>query len=75
MDEFKLITENQGFQRFGLIKNNLIINNINYMHTYKFHLGNCFILKKFSEYCVNYRGGEFLKFTKPFSFISKKKKK
>ena len=75
IDEFKLIREKQNLQNFGLVKNNLIINNINYMHTYFFFLGNSYVEKKFSPHCVGLRGVGFLKFKKPFSFRPKKKKK
>ncbi len=73
-DEFKLMTEKQGNQSCGLTKNNLQINNINYMHKYTFYLGNCYTSKYFFTYCVGSKGKEFLKFTKPFTFKSKKKK-
>jgi len=32
------LQEKQGLQKYGLVKNNFIINNINYMHKYYFHL-------------------------------------
>ena len=74
-EEMKLIDEDKGFKHFGLTKNSLIINNINYTFRYKFHIGNYFTVKRFSKYCVGFKGREFIKFTKPFCFISKKKKK
>jgi hypothetical protein len=75
IEEFKLIEEDQGYKSFGFVKNNLLINNINHTFRYKFHIGNYYTIKKFSKYCVGLKGGEFLKFTKPFSYVSKKKKK
>jgi hypothetical protein len=74
-DEFKLLIEKQGYQNMDLVNNNLIINNINYMHRYVFYLGNCYISRQFAPYCISSKGSEFLKFNKPFHFKSKKKKK
>jgi hypothetical protein len=74
--ESKLLNENKGFKNFGLVENNnLIINNINYTFNFKFNLGNYYVVKKFSLYCIGLKGKEFLKFCKPFNYISKKKKK
>jgi hypothetical protein len=73
--EFKLLYENQGKQYAGFRYNNFIINNLNYMHWYTFHLGNCFTDRHFSPYSVSSKASEFLKYTKPFHFRSKKKKK
>jgi hypothetical protein len=74
-EELKLIDEDKGYKYFGTTKNTLVVNNINFTFRYKFHIGNYYIVKKFTKYCVGLKGKEFLKFTKPFSFISKKKKK
>ena len=63
----------QGLQRVKNIKNSLIINSINYMHTYTFHLGNCFVKKRFYFFTIKSKSLEFLKFKKPFYFRSKKK--
>jgi hypothetical protein len=75
VDEFKLLTEKQGFQHYGLVKNNFVINGINYMHKYMLHLGNCYATRSFFPYCIGAKTKEFIKFTKPFYFRSKKKKK
>lgn len=75
VNEFKLLREKQGMQKFGLVKNNIIINNINYMYTYYFNLGNSFFKKKFSPFCISWSSLSVLKFKKPFSFRPKKKKK
>lgn len=72
--EFKLLKEKQGKQIIGLKSRNLIINPINYTYRYIFHLGNCFISKTFIAFCIKSKGLQFLKFTKPFNFRSKKKK-
>jgi hypothetical protein len=73
--ESRLLNENKGYKKFGLVNNSLIINNINYTFNFKFNLGNYYVVKKFSEYCIGLKGREFLKFSKPFNYISKKKKK
>ncbi len=73
--EFKLLRENQGRQDAGFRGNNFVINNINYMHWYTFHLGNCTTERHFCKYAVGAKAGEFLKYTKPFHIRSKKKKK
>ena len=73
--EFKLLQEKQGLQKYGLVKNSFIINNINYMHKYYFSLGNSYFRKSFFPYNSRLNGYSFLKFKKPFSFKSKKKKK
>lgn len=73
--EFKLIIENQGFRFIGLKDNYMVINSINYMHRYSFYQGNNYVNKQFSIYCIGSKAGEFLKYTKPFSYRSKKKNK
>jgi hypothetical protein len=73
--EVKLLDDEKGYKRLNLNNNDLIINNINYTFNYKFNLGNYYVTKKFSEYCIGLKGKEFLKFCKPFNYISKKKKK
>ena len=75
LDEYRLLREDKGRQYFGLTKNNLIINNINYTFNYRFETGKSFTIKKFSKYCVGIKIIEFIKCIKPFSYISKKKKK
>ena len=75
LDEYKLLTKNQGEQFYGFVTNSFKLNSINYMHTYKFHQGNCYINKKFTAYSINAQVKEFLKFKKPFYFNPKKKKK
>lgn len=72
--EYSLPGKNQEEQFYGDVSNNFKFNNINYMHHYKFYLGNNYISKKFSAYAINLKAKEFLKFTKPFFFRSKKKK-
>lgn len=74
-DEFKLIREKKGLQNLGLAENNLMINGINYMHKYYFHLGNSYVKKSFYLHAVSFKANCFLKFKKPFSFRPKKKKK
>ena len=74
-DEFKLIREKKGLQNAGFTKNNLIINGINYMHKYHFHLGNSYTQKSFYLHAISFKANSFLKFKKPFSFRPKKKKK
>lgn len=44
------------------------------MHKYKFYQGNTYVEKQFCIYNIGNKGYEFLKFTKPFYFRSKKKK-
>jgi len=73
--EFKLLNKDKFKQVVGLVKNNFIINNINYTFNYTAHIGNWDINKKFYKYCVGLKMREFLKFKKPFHYISKKKKK
>jgi len=75
LDEYKLLTKNQGEQFYGFVPNSFKLNSLNYMHTYKFHQGNCYVNKKFTAYSINTSVKEFLKFKKPFYFHSKKKKK
>lgn len=75
LNEYKLLTKNQGEQDYGFASNSLKLNSINYMHTYKFHQGNCYVIKKFTKYSMNGQVKDFLKFKKPFYFHSKKKKK
>lgn len=74
LDEYRLPTKYQSLQYYGLVKNSFKLNNLNYMHKYKFHQGNNFITKKFCIYNLTNKGYEFLKYTKPFYFRSKKKK-
>lgn len=74
MYDLKLVQKMQGSQKIEHLKNNLIINNINFMHKYKFHLGNCYVSKRFYLYTVRSKSLEFLKFKKPFNFRPKKKK-
>jgi len=45
------------------------------MHKYYFSLGNSYFRKSFFPYNSRLNGYSFLKFKKPFSFKSKKKKK
>ena len=73
--EFKRIREKKGQQAFGLVKKSFLINNINYMHTYNFMLGDSYTSKKFYPQCIGYRGTMFLKYKKPVHYFSKKKKK
>jgi ribosomal protein S19 len=75
IQEFKLIIENQGFRYIGLKSNGMIINGLNYMHRYSFYLGNSYAKKQFASYCIGSKAGEFLKYTKPFNYRSKKKNK
>lgn len=75
LNEYKLLTKNQGEQFYGFAPNSLKLNTLNYMHTYKFHQGNSEVMKKFTQYSINDRAKDFLKFKKPFYFHSKKKKK
>lgn len=73
--EFKLLLKQQGYQSLGFVKNNHMINNIN--HTFKcwVHLGKYTLEKNFYSHSIKSKVGEFLKFTKPFYFYSKKKNK
>lgn len=73
--EIKKLKEKKGLQTFGLVKKSLIINNINFMHTYTFCLGEGYTDKKFYPYCIKYNGRIFLKYKKPVHYYSKKKKK
>jgi hypothetical protein len=73
--EFKLLTKNRGRQSVGLVKNSFMINSINYTFKYKAHIGNWIINKKFYKLAIGLKMREFLKFKKPFHYISKKKKK
>lgn len=72
--EYKLLIKNQGYQKYGFVKNSFIINNINYGFKYVSHIGNEYLHKKFYKYCIGLKMREFLKFKKPFYFRSKKKK-
>lgn len=74
-NDFRLKTEKRGTQVTHLRTNNVLINNINYMHRYFFYLGKGYIDKKFYINCIGSRAREFLKFKKPFNFTPKKKKK
>ncbi len=73
--ELRVVKKRKGLQNLGLVKNNIVFNPINYMHIYFFHLGNCYILKRFYKYSIRSKGIAFLKFKKPFNFRPKKKKK
>lgn len=72
--EYRLPSKYQEMQYYGFVKNSFTLNTLNYMHNYKFYQGNNYISKKFWIYNLNSKGYEFLKFTKPFHFRSKKKK-
>lgn len=72
--EYRLPSKYQAMQFYGLVNNSFTLNTLNYMHSYKFYQGNTYLKKKFSIYNLNSKGYEFLKFTKPFNFKSKKKK-
>lgn len=74
LNEYKLPIQHQEKQNFGLVSNSFKLNPLNYMHTYKFYQGNSYTYKKFSIYNIGNKGKEFLKYTKPFFFRSKKKK-
>lgn len=74
LNEYKLPTRYQERQFYGTVLNSFKLNPLNYMHTYKFYQGNTYIIKKFFIYNIGRTGKEFLKFTKPFFFRSKKKK-
>ena len=73
LDEYKLPLRHKEKQSYGLVSNNFKLNSLNYMHSYKFYLGNIYVNKKFFIYNIGNTGKEFLKFTKPFCFRSKKK--
>lgn len=75
LSEYKLPTKYQNLQHYGFVKNDFKLNPLNYMHTYKFYQGNSYILKKFCMYNIGNKGYEFLKYTKPYYFRSKKKNK
>ena len=45
------------------------------MYKYLFYIGNSFIWKRFRIFNLKNQANEFLKFTKPFNYKSKKKKK
>lgn len=75
LEEYKLPIRHQEKQYYGFVSNSFKLNTLNFMHTYKFYQGNNYIYKKFSIYNIGNKGKEFLKFTKPFFFRSKKKKK
>jgi hypothetical protein len=74
LQEYRLPTKYQELQYYGFVSNEFKLNTINYMHSYKFYQGNNYVVKKFSIYNIGNKGKEFLKFTKPFNFRSKKKK-
>ena len=71
--EFKLLIEERGRVKIGLVKNNFIVNNINFTLKCKGHLGQIIFNKQFSIFDINSKLGQFMKFTKPFNFRSKKK--
>lgn len=73
--EFKLLREKQGLQYYGFEKNNLRLNNLNWMNNYLFYLGNAYTEKSFYLFCTTMIAKRFLKFKKPFNFKPKKKKK
>ena len=75
IDEFKKLREKKGLQTFGLVKKSLSINNINFMHTYSFNIGENFITRKFYPFAIGLTGSSFLKYKKPVHYYSKKKKK
>ena len=74
LEDLKKVQKLQGKKKIYDVKNNIFINNLNYMHKYSFHLGNLFIFKRFNPMLINSKPSEFLKFTKPFNYRSKKKK-
>lgn len=74
LNEYKLPSKYQELQYYGEVSNSFKFNTLNYMHTFKFYQGNNYIIKNFSQYSIGNKGREFLKFTKPFYFRSKKKK-
>lgn len=74
LQEYRLPTKYSCSQTYGLVKNDFKLNPINYMHNYKFYQGNTYVDKQFCIYNIGNKGYEFLKFTKPFYFRSKKKK-
>lgn len=75
LDEYMLPGKYFGKQHYGFVKNNFRITNLNYMHKYVAYMGQYLIRKKFYQWNVGNKVWEFLKFTKPFNFRSKKKKK
>lgn len=75
LNEYRLPIQYQEKQFYGLVSNSFKFNTLNFMHFYKFYQGNNYVTKKFSIYNIGNKGKEFLKFTKPFFFRSKKKKK
>lgn len=75
LKEYKLPLKYLGLQYYGEVSNSFKLNPINYMHFYKFYQGKNIVIKKFSIFSIGRQGKEFLKFTKPFYFRSKKKKK
>ena len=72
--EYTLLSRNKNRQRYGLAKNNLRLNSINYMYRYNFHQGCNFTRRRFFKYCIGSVATCFLKFRKPFWFRSKKLK-
>lgn len=74
IDEYKAPLKKKNTQVAGFVKNYFQINNINYMHSYTFHIGNAITYRNFYSYCIRSKAKEFLKFTKPFYYHSKKKK-
>lgn len=74
INEYKLPIRHQEKQFYGFVSNSFKLNSLNYMHSYKFYQGNSYVMRKFFLYNIGNTGKEFLKFTKPFFFRSKKKK-
>ena len=75
LKEYKLISHKKNKGHANFKKNNFVINPLNYMYKYLFYIGNSFIWKKFRIFNWKNQAKEFLKFTKPFNYKSKKKKK
>ena len=75
LKEYKLIIHNKNLGIAGFKKNNFVVNPLNYMYKYLFHVGKSFVWKRFRIYNLKNQAKEFLKFTKPYHFRSKKKKK
>lgn len=75
INEYKLPLKYLELQYYDKTSNSFKINTLNYMHTFKFYQGKTSIIKKFSIFNLGRTAKEFLKFTKPFHFKSKKKKK
>lgn len=73
--ELKLIKKQQGKQSIGFVENNHLINTINYTFRCFVYLGKYSMKKRFSVFSIKSKVGQFLKYTKPFHYISKKKKK